>query len=155
MRSRIDEGEGHAHDTGSARGKSRLPAACPVCGERLSVRELHCESCHTQIRGLFESPCAALSSLPAKDLEFVELFVRARGNIKEMEKALGLSYPTVRGILDGVIERLEDHGDTKTRPSETRRASILSRLESGEIDAATAAKLLRGDIDAEPDGAGT
>lgn len=65
------------------------------------------------------------------------VFLRNRGNIREVEKELGISYPTVCKRLDKVNELL---GNT---PSTTDRMAILERLERGEIDAQEAARLLR------------
>ena len=79
---------------------------CPVCGHSLKITGLQCFNCHTQITGNFEPPTSKVLFLGKKDLDFVELFVKLRGNIKEVEKALGVSYPTVRGILDNVIKKM-------------------------------------------------
>jgi len=119
----------------------KLLQECPVCGGALKVRVLQCTSCHTRIEGSFEPPQSRILYLQKKDLEFVELFVRLRGNIKEMEKALGVSYPTVRGMLDGVIEKL---GYSAARGLDQRkRTEIIDRLEKGEISASEAASLLK------------
>jgi hypothetical protein len=83
-----------------------------------------------------------LLSLSRKDLEFIELFVRLRGNIKEMEKALGVSYPTVRGLLDGVIKNL---GYTVGKPVDAeKRMEIIEKVSKGELSAEKAAELLKG-----------
>ena len=72
------------------RGK-RILHECPMCSGTLQVRELYCPHCRIRIQGDFEPPHSRLLSLSRKDLEFIELFVRLRGNIKEVEKALGAS----------------------------------------------------------------
>ena len=118
----------------------KLLQECPVCGSPLYVRVLECPSCHTRIEGKFAPPHSSLFYLSKKELDFVELFVRVRGNIKEVEKALGVSYPTVRGILDRVIEKMgypvKHESDTK------RRTEILEKLEKGEISPEEAAQLI-------------
>ncbi len=115
---------------------------CPVCGEALRVRVLQCPSCRVRIEGDFEPPRSRLLSLPDKDLEFVELFVRVRGNLREMEKALGVSYPTVRGMLDALNRRL----GFPSRPSidPRQRMEVLAQLDRGEISAERAAEILEG-----------
>jgi hypothetical protein len=77
---------------------------CPTCGGPLVVTELQCRQCRTQVRSRY-SPCA-FCTLTADQLVFVKLFVEKRGNLREMEKALGVSYPTVRGKLEEIAERL-------------------------------------------------
>jgi hypothetical protein len=77
---------------------------CPTCGGSLDVTELQCQQCHTQVRSRY-SPCA-FCTLTTDQLVFVKLFVEKRGNLREMEKALGVSYPTVRGKLEEIAERL-------------------------------------------------
>ena len=116
---------------------------CPSCQGALQVRELYCPHCHLRIQGDFQPSRGRLSLLNARELEFVELFVRLRGNIKEVEKALGVSYPTVRGMLDSVIRSLGY--PPRARVEESRRKEILDMLERGEIEAPKAAELLRGE----------
>jgi len=121
--------------------EKRLLQDCPVCGSALQVQVLQCPSCKTRIEGSFEPPPSRIFYLSKKDLEFIETFVRLRGNIKEMEKALGVSYPTVRGMLDGVIERM---GYPVRRGVDAkRRGEIIDQLEKGEISAERAAELLK------------
>ena len=69
--------------------------------------------------------------LSADDLNFVETFLKCRGNIKEVEKELGISYPTVRSKLDDVIGKLGYK--TVPAPSADRKKEILDALEKGEI----------------------
>jgi hypothetical protein len=121
--------------------EKKLLQDCPVCGSSLQVQVLVCPSCKTRIEGNFEPPQSRIFYLAKKDLEFVETFVRLRGNIKEMEKALGVSYPTVRGMLDGVIERMGYPVRRGTDPR--RRREIIDRLEKGEISAEQADELLK------------
>lgn len=133
--------------------EKKLLQDCPVCGSALKVRVLQCPACNTRIEGTFEPPQSKILYLSKKDLEFVEIFVRVRGNIKEMEKALGVSYPTVRGLLDGIIERM---GYPVKRPVDARkRSEIIDRLEKGEITADQAAELLKSGTDEEPSGEAT
>jgi hypothetical protein len=116
---------------------------CPICGSELRVKVLACPSCRTKIEGDFSPPESRLFSLSREDLEFVEMFVQSRGSIKEMEKALGVSYPTVRGILDSVIGKLGYVVDRGVAPD--KRKQILDQLEKGELSVGEATKLLKGD----------
>jgi len=116
---------------------------CPICGSELRVKVLACPSCRTKIEGDFSPPESRLFSLSREDLEFVEMFVQSRGSIKEMEKALGVSYPTVRGMLDSVIGKLGYAVDSGVAPD--KRRHILDQLEKGELSVGEATKLLKGD----------
>jgi hypothetical protein len=122
--------------------EKRVLSECPMCGGALQVRELYCRHCRIKIQGDFDPPHSRLFSLSRKDLEFIELFVRLRGNIKEVEKALGVSYPTVRGMLDGVIKNL---GYTVGKPPDPeKRLEIIDKVGRGELSAERAAELLKG-----------
>jgi len=82
--------------------------------------------------------------LPKDQLEFVEVFLKCRGNIKDVEKELSISYPTVRNRLEGVLQSLGYRDEKVTPPQEeTRRYEILSALESGEITSEEATQQLR------------
>lgn len=114
---------------------------CPVCNNKLQVVKLHCESCATGITGEFELD--KFSYLSREDKYFIEVFIKKRGNIKEIEKELGISYPTVRRNLDQVIEALgytvEEEQEENT---EKAREKVLERLAKGEITSTEAMTLL-------------
>jgi hypothetical protein len=112
---------------------------CPACGAGLAVRRLECPDCGTAVEGHFPpSPYALL----APDQEaFLEVFLRARGNLREVERLLRLSYPTVRARLDAVLEAL---GFTDPGAQRPEAGEVLRDLESGRITAAEAAARLRG-----------
>ena len=77
---------------------------CPVCSEKMVVTRLECPQCGTAIEGKFE--LCKFCYLSKEQRDFLELFIRTRGNIREMEKVLGLSYPTIRNKLDNLIAAL-------------------------------------------------
>ncbi|MFZ3589698.1 DUF2089 domain-containing protein [Bacillus sp. DJP31] len=113
---------------------------CPVCEERLKVTKLTCGSCHTTIENTFEFP--ALLSLKKEQLQFIETFILCRGSIKEVEKALGISYPTVRNKLEEVIAELGDPFQVM-QEKEDEKKNVIERLSSGDISADEAIKLLK------------
>ena len=82
-----------------------LPCICPSCQSHLKVKSLKCENCQTEVSGLYELP--VLARLSPDDQQFVLQFVKYSGSLKDMAKYLNLSYPTVRNLLDDVIERIE------------------------------------------------
>lgn len=117
----------------------KILTQCPVCEGRLKAVKLKCENCATVIENSFDFP--PLMRLNKEYMEFAEVFLRCRGNIKDVEKELGISYPTVRAKLDQVIEAL---GDSKTKRSNglyaeeesaVHRQDILQQLEEGLITA--------------------
>src|SRR5207244_7333237 len=79
-------------------------ARCPICSESLRVTRLECESCGTRLEGSFV--LGRFHQLTAEQLEFLETFIKARGNFKDVERELGMSYPTVRSRLDAMIRAL-------------------------------------------------
>ena len=85
----------------------KLPHRCPACDNTLIVTSLSCESCGTVISGSFELPI--LARLSSEDLHFVLDFVRCSGSLKVMAQQLGLSYPTVRNLLDDIITRINNN----------------------------------------------
>lgn len=119
-----------------------VPGLCPVCGHKLGVSKLTCHHCETTIEGDFES--CRFCGLTADQKSFVEVFLRSRGNIKEVERELGISYPTVRSRLDNVLEAMGYRVDQMDRAEAgQRRKEVLDQLARGEISAEEAVKLLK------------
>lgn len=115
---------------------------CPVCGEEMEVVRLHCRYCDTTIEGRFSA--GRLGVLTPEQQDFVALFLKSRGNIREMERELGVSYPTVRSRLEAIIEALGYAVETKPPdPSEVRRREILEALDRGDLKPEEAVRLLR------------
>lgn len=129
----------------------KMPHRCPVCEHEMKISKLTCTYCPTKIEGEFSS--CKFCRLPADQLIFMEAFIKCRGNIKEVEKELGISYPTVRSRLDGVIEALgygvdkegvpENEKDSLVESESLRRQGILEALERGEISAQEATRQMR------------
>ena len=140
-------------------------STCPVCEGELLISRLHCRSCGTALEGEFG--VGRFGRLSKEQLALLESFLRARGNLKEMERELGISYPTVRGRVDALVRALglADGGEPDADLDEadhiepmddafaveaeadagaaTERRAILERLARREIDAAEAAAALR------------
>jgi hypothetical protein len=129
-------------------------ATCPVCSGELTITRLHCRSCGTALEGEFG--VGRFGRLSREQLDLLEGFLRARGNLKELERELGISYPTVRGRVDALVRALglgegepriplDDFAaeEDEEEPAARRRA-ILERLARREISAEEAAAALRG-----------
>lgn len=124
--------------------KYKAPGICPVCGRELSVTRLSCTFCPTKLEGDFAT--CKFCQLPDEQREFIEVFIKCRGNIKDVEKELGISYPTVRNRLDAAIEALGYRvvkDEAELCDEKKQRQEILDALERGEIAPPEAAKLLK------------
>lgn len=84
-----------------------LPCNCPACQSQLKVKSMKCENCSTEVHGLYELPVLAQMSVEEQD--FILKFVKSSGSLKDMSKQLGLSYPTVRNLLDDIIKKLNNY----------------------------------------------
>ena len=126
-----------------AKRMNKLITECPVCGGQLAVTHLRCGSCHTELSGEFTAN--EFARLPQDKLDFLRTFIACRGNLKEVEAELGISYPTVRGRLDQLIDAL---GVLSAAPLEelspADKAEVLAALERGELTVEEAETQLRG-----------
>ncbi len=112
---------------------------CPICGKNLLVAKLHCSNCGTNIDGSFN--LCEFCMLSKEQKHFVKMFLKNRGNIKDLEKELGISYPTVRSKLNEIVKAL---GMTlEDDEAKVNRAEILAKVSSGELTADEAADLLK------------
>lgn len=138
----------------------RPPATCPVCADSLITLRLGCPSCATELSGHFEM-CRYCRLDPA-DLAILEVFLRSRGNIREVQSHLEVSYPTARARLTDVLGRL-GLGDDVPPPSaspgpggptgttvadvsstadQATVGAVLADLAAGRIDVLEAEELL-------------
>ena len=113
---------------------------CPICEQPLQVVRLECAACGTSLQGSFS--LGRFHALSAEQLEFLETFIRARGSLKDVERELGISYPTVRSRLDAVIRALGFPSQAEPDRDAERRREILRELADGRIAADDAAALL-------------
>ena len=116
----------------------RRVSKCPACGHtEFEIQRLACTNCGTAVEGRFS--VSRLATLPEEHVAFVETFIRCRGNIKEVERELGISYPTVRSRLDKVIKLLGLGEDE----SQMKRHEILAALERNELKPEEAVEALK------------
>lgn len=129
----------------TTRQHHRPPADCPVCAQRLHITRLSCDGCGTELTGDF--PPSEFAALGADDLDLLRVFLRARGNIKELERHLAVSYPTARARFDAMLGRLgltpSGPAPAPDRPADITRLDLLQRLAAGEVDVDEAAAALR------------
>lgn len=127
------------------RQPTHLPTRCPACDGTLAVTRLQCPACGTEVAGAFTLD--GLATLPEPHASLLMLFLRLRGNVKDMERALGISYPTVRARLEEALQAAGLERPVGNAPSEpeiaAQRAAVLDQLEQGAITAAVATTRLR------------
>ncbi len=112
-----------------ARKASRsAPRNCPVCGDRLALTRLSCRACGTELSGEFES--CEFCALGAEDRQVLRVFLASRGNMKELERHLGVSYPTARARFDALLARM----GLAPEKAPSQRVELLEQLAKGEID---------------------
>jgi hypothetical protein len=126
-------------------------STCPICSSELAVTRLHCASCGTTLEGDFS--VGRFGRLNRDQVTLLESFLRSRGNLREMERELGISYPTVRSRVEALVRALgfgprpdgEDADDVVVAPVSVPRTreEILQALASHEISAEDAASAIR------------
>jgi hypothetical protein len=118
----------------------KIPELCPACSSSdWMITELTCRNCGNKVT--VEAEPNLFSLLNPDDLNFITLFVQTKGNVKEMERELGISYWTIRRKLDEIVEFLNTPRAAVESPK-AQRLAILERLRRGEITAQEAAALL-------------
>ncbi|MHB1394466.1 MAG: DUF2089 family protein [Clostridia bacterium] len=117
--------------------KREVMGHCPICNGAVEITEVSCSSCRSTIKGHFK-PCK-FCTLSQEHKDFAEIFIKNRGSIKEIERELGVSYPTVKGKLDSLIAAL---GYKNQSTDQVDKKEVLERLYKGEITSEEAIRLL-------------
>jgi hypothetical protein len=134
-------------------------AICPVCTGELAVTRLRCADCGTTIEGEFG--VGRYARLTREQAAVLESFLRSRGNLRDMERELGISYPTVRVRVEALVRALgfgprdeaeapdaADQPPADAAPASidvlaAARREILERLTRHELSAEEAAEAIR------------
>jgi hypothetical protein len=116
----------------------RPPSNCPVCSSRLALTRLSCPSCETELSGAFAQ--CEFCVLTDEDRDVLRVFLASRGNMKDLERHLGVSYPTARARFDALLGKLGIER-TPAAPSPSR-LELMEQVARGEIDIDEAMKRL-------------
>lgn len=122
---------------------AKIPRQCPSCSATLEITRLTCPECKTEVSGRFEPDL--FSSLSSNDFDFLVLFIKARGNIKEMERELDISYWSIRSRLNEIVDQLGlESAPSQAGEDETGelRQEILELLNDGLLTVDEAAARL-------------
>jgi hypothetical protein len=119
----------------------KILEACPTCGGPLTITEVRCETCATEVRSRYQ-PCP-FCRLSPEQMNFVLLFVQNRGNLSDMEKVLGVSYPTIRGKLDEIVRVVTAAPVALPAAASDRRRDVLAQIAAGKLSAADGLNALR------------
>jgi hypothetical protein len=115
----------------------RPPSNCPVCNHLLATTRLTCPDCSTELSGAFTS--CEFCVLTDEDREVLRVFLASRGNMKELERHLGVSYPTARARFDSLLGKIGIDRPALAAPS---RVELMEQVARGEIDIDEAMKRL-------------
>lgn len=116
----------------------RPPSNCPVCNSRLALTRLSCPSCETELSGAFAQ--CEFCVLTEEDRDVLRVFLASRGNMKDLERHLGVSYPTARARFDALLGKL---GIERAPAVPARsRLELMEQVARGEIDVDEAMKRL-------------
>jgi hypothetical protein len=99
-----------------------------VCSARLQITQLGCPSCGTGISGAFR-PCE-FCGLDDADRDLLRVFLASRGNTKELERHLGVSYPTARARFEDLLRKL----GLAPAGQEDARLATLRAVAAGQLD---------------------
>jgi len=101
-----------------------------VCDQRLTLTRLSCPACDTELSGGFAT--CEFCVLTNEDRDVLRVFLASRGNMKELERHLGVSYPTARARFDALLGKIGIDRPAAA-PSPTR-VELMEQVARGEIE---------------------
>ena len=116
----------------------KILTRCPICGGKLKILKVKCENCGTVIEGEFDMP--VVLSLDKDDYDFLILFLKTRGNLSEVAKILGVSFPTAKTRLNSLLKKM---GIDEVFEERKSVREVIEMLEKGEIKVEDAVKMLK------------
>lgn len=122
----------------------RPPSACPVCNHKLMTTRVTCPECSTELSGAFTQ--CEFCVLSDEDRDVLRVFLASRGNMKDLERHLGVSYPTARARFDTLLGKLGI--ERVAAPVAPSRIELMEQVARGEIDVDEAMRRLEANKEA-------
>lgn len=79
----------------------KLIHQCPCCCGKLHIATLQCPDCGMELKKEFA--INTFDTLGSQEHDFLLAFLRNRGNLKNVQIELGISYPTAKKKLDDLL----------------------------------------------------
>lgn len=107
---------------------------CPICAEKMVISELRCPKCDARVKkDIVLCPFCQLSE---DDYDFLQVFLRTQGKITDIEKALNISYPTIKTKIEHLLKTLN-------LSSYSEEPDPIDALADGKISVEEAVALLK------------
>lgn len=82
----------------------KIISKCPGCQGNLQISTLKCPDCGLELKNSFELSC--FDRLNDEQLQFLLAFLKARGNLSEVQADLNMTYSVVKRKLDELLAAL-------------------------------------------------
>ena len=82
----------------------KIISKCPGCQGNLQISTLKCPDCGLELKNDFELSC--FDRLNDEQLQFLLAFLKARGNLSEVQADLNMTYSVVKRKLDELLAAL-------------------------------------------------
>ena len=83
---------------------SKLISKCPCCSGTLNIASLQCPDCGVELRNTFG--LSPFDQLDHENMRFLLSFLTHRGNLKNLQEEMDISYPTAKKRLEELLVAL-------------------------------------------------
>lgn len=118
----------------------KLISKCPCCNETLRITTLQCPECGMEMKNDFE--LSAFDRLSNEQYAFLVAFLQQRGNLKNVQNELGVSYPTAKKKLDDLLMALELAPDEESMQEEVDVSNLVVNHNSTDASEIIKSKLM-------------
>ncbi len=110
---------------------------CEGC-DKVWIREIECDN-GMRILGKFKP--SPLDFLSEEDHEFVIMFLRTKGNLKELERITGEGYFALRGRLEKILRKIGL--DPLSKDQDIDREEVFRFVKEGRLSVDEALRILK------------
>ena len=128
---------------GTEKKKNLVPSACPFCQGDIKITQFECADCGCRVNGVFFRQSEGIFSLPPEYQRFIIVFLAHRGNLRSIEKELGISYPTINKMLDTINQMLRQAQANMPVQAKLSRKEILDAIDKGQMSVKEATDILK------------